>query len=259
MASLSAPKARGKEFYGRVRAHHDECGDRGDRGPRARAEPRQASRSPIAPLAIGASILLVAAAALYWARSGPRIPGYLTQKITRGPIVRAVTTSGTVNPVITVQVGTYVSGVIVARYCDYNTEVKKGQICAKIDPRPYQVVVDQTRATLSVARAQLLKDKANLVYSQAAYDRKSAPAAEQEAISKDVSKPPRTPSIKRRRRSRWTRRRWPCRRPTARRRNNLGYTDIVSPVDGTVVTRASRMGRTVAASFQTPTLFLVEH
>ncbi len=211
----------------------------------------------IAPLAIGASILLVAAAALYWARSGPKIPGYLTQKITRGPIVRAVTTSGTVNPVITVQVGTYVSGVIVARYCDYNTQVKKGQICAKIDPRPYQVVVDQTRANVGVARAQLLKDKANLVYSQAAYDRNQR-LAPSKAISKDVLEAAKNALDQATAQVALDEATVALQEANLRAAEiNLGYTDIVSPVDGTVVTRAVEMGQTVAASFQTPTLFLV--
>ena len=172
--------------------------------------------------------------------------------------MRAVTTSGTVNPVITVQVGTYVSGVILARYCDYNTQVKKGQICAKIDPRPYQVVVDQNSATLGVRRAQLVKDQANLVYAKLAYERNKRLAATK-AVSQDALDASKNALMtRRRRRSDWTRR--PSRLQEAQLHAaeiNLGYTDIVSPVDGTVVTRSVEMGQTVAASFQTPTLFLV--
>ena len=87
----------------------------------------------------------------------PPQPTYVTVTAERGSLVRAVTATGTVNPVVTVQVGTYVSGPIVKLYCDFNTEVKKGQICAKIDPRPYQVTVEQARANLANARAQLKK------------------------------------------------------------------------------------------------------
>jgi len=83
---------------------------------------------------LGLALLLAGAGAFWWwMRPAPTIQ-YLTQKVTRGPIVRAVTATGAVNPFIVVQVGTYVSGVVQARFCDYNTEVKKGQICAKIDP-----------------------------------------------------------------------------------------------------------------------------
>ena len=61
---------------------------------------------------------------------------YVTVRATRGAVTRAVTATGTVNPELTIIVGSYVSGVIKELYCDYNTEVKKGQLCAKIDPRP---------------------------------------------------------------------------------------------------------------------------
>jgi HlyD family secretion protein len=182
---------------------------------------------------------------------------YLTQKLTRGPVVKAVTTSGTVNPVITVQVGTYVSGVIQARYCDYNTRVRKGQVCAKIDPRPYQVVVDQDRATLGVGRAQLVKDQADLAYAKIAYERNKKLAGTK-SVSLDALDASKAALD----------------RATAQigvdeatialqgaqlraAEINLGYTDIISPVDGTVVSRSVEMGQTVAASFQTPTLFLV--
>ena len=77
-----------------------------------------------------------------------------------------MTATGAVNPELTIIVGTYVSGVIQQLYCDYNTQVKKGQVCAKIDPRPYQTVVDQNKANLAVAKAQLEKDKASLTYTK---------------------------------------------------------------------------------------------
>ena len=96
---------------------------------------------------------------------------YVTAPVTRGAVTRSVTASGSVNPEITIQVGTYVSGVIQELYCDYNTVVRKGQLCAKIDPRPYQVVVDQDRANLSTARAQLAKDQANLALATLTYGR----------------------------------------------------------------------------------------
>jgi len=222
--------------------------------PRAPARPRALG---VAPLAVGAAILLAAAAALYWTTRGPKALGFVTQKLTRGPIVRAVTTSGTVNPVITVPVGTYVSGVIVARYCDYNTPVKKGQVCAKIDPRPYQVIVDQTKANVGVAKAQLLKDKANLVYALAAYERNQR-LAPSKVVSKDAldaAKSAYDQGVAQVALDEATIALQEANLHAAE--INLGYTDIVSPVDGTVVTRAVEMGQTVAASFQTPTLFLV--
>jgi HlyD family secretion protein len=221
------------------------------------ATPVARGRGWIAPVLAGGLLTLAAAGALYWSLARGDDPHFALRKIDRGPVTRVVTASGAINPVITVQVGSYVSGVIQARFCDYNTTVKKGQLCAKIDPRPYQIVVDQNRASLGVAKAQLLKDKANLAYAKAAYDRNDRLAVTK-AVSRDALEATRnaydqaaaqialdeaTVELK-----------------TAElgaAEINLGYTDIVSPVDGTVVSRNVEMGQTVAASFQTPTLFLI--
>jgi HlyD family secretion protein len=202
-------------------------------------------------------VIILAGGALFWMMRGKQAPTYLTQPVTRGPVVRTVTASGTVNPVITVQVGTYVSGVIQGRFCDYNTEVKKGQLCAKIDPRPYQVIVDLDKANLAVAEAQLEKDNAALAYAKVTYERnlqlvKSA-AASQDAVdnSKNLYQQAQAQIV-------YDQATIDARRAElAAATVNLAYTDIVSPVDGTVVSRNVEMGQTVAASFQTPTLFLV--
>src|SRR5215470_9051331 len=119
----------------------------------------------------GIAAAIVAVAAAYWWTHRAMAPDYLTAEVSRGAILRSVTASGTVNPMTTVQVGTYVSGVIQDLHCDFNTEVKAGQLCAKIDPRPYQTVVDQESAALDTARAQLAKDQANLEFSKVIYDR----------------------------------------------------------------------------------------
>jgi HlyD family secretion protein len=118
------------------------------------------------------SLFLVAAVvAAWWTLGAGTTVHYTTMPVTRGAIARTVTASGTVNPELTIIVGTYVSGVIQQLYCDYNTQVKKGQICAKIDPRPYQTLVDQAKANLAVAKAQLEKDKANLAYTKHVFER----------------------------------------------------------------------------------------
>ena len=120
-----------------------------------------------------AAIIVVAGGWYFFGRSssGMRI---ITAKATEGPIVRSVTATGTVNPVITVQLGTYVSGPITAIYKDYNAPVKKGQLIAKIDPRPYQVTVDIAHATLANSIAQLGKDNADLAYKKVTYERNLA-------------------------------------------------------------------------------------
>jgi HlyD family secretion protein len=121
-------------------------------------------------------LLLFAAAAAgatvyVWQQEQAAEPRYVTAPVSTGNIVRAIVTTGAVNPVVTVEVGSYVSGVIQTLYCDYNTQVKAGQPCAKIDPRPFQVVVDQASANLESARAQLNKDRASLAYAKVNYER----------------------------------------------------------------------------------------
>jgi HlyD family secretion protein len=181
----------------------------------------------------------------------------VSAKVTEGPIVRSVTATGTVNPVITVQLGTYVSGPIIAIYKDYNAPVTKGQLIAKIDPSTYQVTVDIARATLANSQAQLGKDEADLAYKKVTYERNLA-LFKADAVSKDTVD------------SAYSAWQMDVAQAKLDRANiqqqtanvkaaevNLNYTNIVSPVDGTVVSRNVDVGQTVAASFQTPTLFLI--
>ena len=204
-----------------------------------------------------ALVAIVASGLAWWLSGSHGSVRYTTAPVTRGAVTRAVTATGTVNPVLTIIVGSYVSGVIQDIHCDYNTEVKQGQICAKIDPSPYQTVVDQNKANLGVARAQLEKDKANLEYAQLTYDR-SARLAQTNAVSKDVLDNAKSALDQ-------ARAQIGVDDATIAQREaqlaaaevNLGYTNIISPVDGTVVSRNVTVGQTVAASFQTPTLFLI--
>jgi HlyD family secretion protein len=206
---------------------------------------------------LAAGAVLAVAAAVYWVLSRAAPPSYATTAATQGNVVTTITASGSVNPVVIVSVGTYVSGTIATLSCDYNTQVHKGQLCAKIDPKPYQVAVDQDQADLDVAKAQLAKDRANVVYTKINHERNdilfregsishdaadlalSAYNQSVAVVDLDVA------SI--------------AQRAAALKaaQINLNYTNIVSPVEGTVVSRNVTAGQTVAASFQTPTLFLI--
>jgi HlyD family secretion protein len=182
---------------------------------------------------------------------------YVTQPIARGAIVRAVTATGTVNPVLTIIVGSYVSGVIQQLSCDFNTKVTQGQVCAKIDPRPYQTIVDQDKANLANAKAQLVKDMAGLAYATLTNQRYTT-LLKEDSASRDAADSAKNgydqavaqieldqASIAQRQ------------AVLEAAQVNLDYANITSPVDGTVVSRNVTMGQTVAASFQTPTLFLI--
>ena len=119
----------------------------------------------------GIAVALVLIIAGYFLRRGAEPAKYVTAQVTRGDIVRSVTATGTVNPVVTVQVGSYVSGPIVQLYVDFNSPVNAGQLMAKIDPRPFAAQVALTTAELGNAQAQLQKDRANLAYQKLTYER----------------------------------------------------------------------------------------
>lgn len=204
-------------------------------------------RRRLARGAAGLLMLLAVAVSWWWFASRPAPPRYLTATLTRGDVTRAVTATGTVNPVLTIIVGTYVSGVIQNISCDYNTQVKQGQVCAKIDPRPYQAVVDQDKAILDVAKAQLGKDQAALAYARINYQRNRRLALHNYA-SRDVVDSARSVYEQASKQIALDRATIDERRKElAAAQVNLGYTDIASPVDGTVVSRNVTVGQTVAA------------
>ena len=182
---------------------------------------------------------------------------YATLPITRGEIAHSISATGTVNPVLTIIVGSYVSGVIQQQFCDFNTRVHKGQLCAKIDPRPYQSIVDQARADLANAHAQIVKDRAQLAYAKSAADR-DATLLRHGIVSQDTADNARSAYDQARAQVAVDTAVIAQRSAALRTAEvNLDYTNIVSPVDGTVVSRNVTIGQTVAASFQTPTLFLI--
>jgi HlyD family secretion protein len=206
---------------------------------------------------VGMILLLACGGAVWWQLQAVAPVQYQTLPVSRGAILRAVTANGSVNPIIVVQVGTYVSGVIQARYCDYNTKVKKGQLCAKIDPRPYQIIVDQDTANLAIAHAQLDKDTANQTYTKLTFERNQQ-LSKTQATSQDAVDLARSAYNQAEAQVALDQATILLREAELKAAQiNLDYTDIRSPVDGTVVSRNVEMGQTVAASFQTPTLFLI--
>jgi len=201
--------------------------------------------------------LLVAAGAAWWIVSRGAAMHYTTTPVTRGTVARAVTATGTINPMLTIIVGTAVSGVIQSLQCDYNTRVTKGQICAKIDPRLFQAIVDQDKANLAVAKAQLEKDKATLEYTKANSGRNDL-LARQDSVAQDTADQSMSnyhQGLAQIQLDQATIQQWEAQLASAQ--VNLDYTDIVSPVNGIVVSRNVTQGQTVAASLTTPTLFLI--
>lgn len=217
------------------------------------------SRTRTRALLVGAALaLLFAGVALWWACSGaePK-PAYVTETIDRGPVEVVVTATGAVNPVTTVQVGTYVSGPVLELHVDFNSHVTKGQMVARIDPRPFQVKVQQAEASVANAEAKVAKSRADLALKQLGYERNRTLRARNLIAQNDLDTA----------RSDFDQAKAQLALDQAgvqqaaaqleEARINLGYTEITSPVDGVVVSRSVDVGQTVAASFQTPTLFQI--
>jgi HlyD family secretion protein len=182
---------------------------------------------------------------------------FKSEKITRGNIQATVTATGTVNAVTTVLVGTQVSGRIKQIYVDFNSLVKKGHLIAQIDPETFEAQLEQAKANLLSAKANVKKAEASLLDAGRTLDRRrklleykvisqsdldvaetnyDAAEAQLAAAKADVA----------------------VREAAVRfAETNLLYTRIVSPVEGIVVSRNVDVGQTVAASFQTPTLFVI--
>ena len=209
-------------------------------------------------LVAAAVLTAVAGGYVYWARgANGSDEGYLTEPVARGPVTTVVTATGTLNPVTTVQVGTYVSGPIIALDVDYNSRVHKGQRVAKIDPASFLVQVQSADANLANARAKVLKSQADLAMKKLTFTR-NGQLREKDLIAQsdvDTAKSDYDQAVAQLALDAASVKQAQAALDSAR--INLNYTDILSPVDGVVVSRSVDVGQTVAASFQTPTLFLI--
>ena len=201
-------------------------------------------------LIAGILILAIIVSAFILFRGNGSKPQFGTEKVSRGDIVMTVTSTGTVNPVTTVLVGTQVSGTIKEIYVDFNSPVRKGQLIARIDPSLFDAQVNQARANLEKAEATLVDAKRTMdrnkeLFSKNLVARSDLDTAETNYETARASVSAAKAQI--------------TQTEAALRvaETNLHYTKIVSPVDGIVVSRNVDVGQTVAASFQTPTLFSI--
>ena len=204
-------------------------------------------------------VLLCAAGAgvWHWWSAHNAAPRYVTQAVTRGDIERSVTMTGTVDPVTTVQIGSYVSGIVKSLGCDFNTEVKIGQVCARIDPEPFRLVVEQDKADLATTEAQMKKDLAALTYAKQSLAR-DAKLLEGGVVSADQVDSDRNIEAQAEAQIALDQASLIEKRAVLQGAQvNLNYTDIVSPVEGTVITRNVDIGQTVVSNLQSSTLFVI--
>lgn len=182
---------------------------------------------------------------------------FVTDKVTRGDIKSTVSSTGTVNAVTTVQVGTQVSGTIQKLFVDYNSPVKKGQLLAQIDPSILEAQVGQARANLLSAKANLEKSQVMLRDTKTTLERSKTLYAKNFIAKSDLdtSETNYLSAIAQIKVAEAQVQQAQAALDSSS--INLKYTKIFSPVNGTVISRNIDIGQTVAASFQTPTLFTI--
>jgi len=198
------------------------------------------------------AVLVLGGGWLTWSLHRRTAADYVTQKLETVSVARTVTASGIVEPAAIAPVVARVSGVIQVLDCDAKMKVKAGQVCAKIDPRPYQIIVDRNKSDLGRAEARFEKDKADLAQAKAAFDQFEALAKRRKVIEKARKAYEQAQA--------WTK----LEEATVGQLQaavdaaeiNLGSTEIVSPIDGIVLSRNVKMGQTVAPGSETP-LFLI--
>ncbi len=189
--------------------------------------------------------------------AGSKQVKYKTKPIERCTITEVVEASGTINPVNTVSVGSTVSGLIKEIYVDYNDVVKKGQILAQIDPANFEATVQQNQAQINNAKANLSKLQAIANYDQKQYIRYKNLYAKNFVAKSELDEKLSTyqSDIAQINAAKAQINQYQASLKTAL--TNLGYTKIIAPVDGTVISREIDLGSPVAASFQAPELFTI--
>jgi HlyD family secretion protein len=204
-------------------------------------------------------VLAIGGGSTWWFffRDGDHGPKYRTGKIERGDLRVVVAATGTVQPYLLVQVGTQVTGTIQKLHVDFNSQVKKGEVVAQIDPAPFQAKVDQDKANVAKAQADVVRVKAQLLQAEkelarsrelqkkdlisaseldaavATFDALAAQVKVSEASVAQAQAALESSTV------------------------NLQYTTIVSPIDGIVIARSVDVGQTVAASLQAPTIYVI--
>jgi len=170
-------------------------------------------------------------------------PAYRTEQVSKGDIQQSVTATGTVNAVTTVLVGTQVSGTIKSLYADFNSRVTKGQLIALIDPEMLEAQLAQAKANVEKADATFRDADRTLKRNRELFTKNLVPRSDLDTAETNFD------SAKAQLEQ--------AKAAFKVAETNLRYTRILSPVDGIVISRNVDIGQTVAASFQTPTLFTI--
>src|SRR5207237_3270435 len=186
--------------------------------------------------------LLIIAFVVHQCRNGGAA-NYQTATVTRGPITQAVTATGTLNPVVNVQVGSQVSGNIAELFVDFNSQVKAGQVVAQIDPMLFQAAVTQAEGDVASAQAALELAKLNASRTRTLFAQKNSAQQDLDQAVANLHQAEANVKIKQ--------------GALDKAKADLEHCTITSPVDGVVISRSVDVGQTVAASLQAPVIFQI--
>lgn len=179
----------------------------------------------------------------WWMQQTPRVSPYQTQTLQRVHLTQVVTANGTLNPVLLVKVGTQISGTVKRLHVYYNDPVRAGQLLAELDPALLQAQIAQSEANLATAGANLRLAQQQWQRTQVLVAQNFlSPAERDNALQKLATAQAAQQQAQ---------------AQLKKDRTNFAYSQIRSPIDGVVIGRDIDVGQTVAASFQTPTLFQI--
>jgi len=168
---------------------------------------------------------------------------YQTEAVTRAPLSASVTATGTIEPILQVEVGTQVSGIIAKIYADYNSMVKKGELLAVLDKTVLESELASRKSDLASSENEYEYQVKNYTRIKQLYEKKLVSESDYETASYQYQKA----------RNSFDR----SKSDLVKAQTNLSYATICSPIDGVVLSRTVDEGQTVAASFNTPTLFTI--
>src|SRR5256714_12632932 len=194
------------------------------------------------PIAAVVAALLVLLLGVRQCRQGGST-NYQTAVVTRGPLTQAVTATGTLNPVVNVQVGSQVSGNIQKLFVDFNSKVKAGEVVAQIDPALFKATVTQAEGDLASAQAALELAKVNATRTQKLFNDKNSSQQDLDQAIANLHQAEATVKIKQ--------------GALDKARADLDHCTITSPVDGEVISRRVDAGQTVAGGLQAPGVFTI--
>ncbi|MDQ2659599.1 MAG: efflux RND transporter periplasmic adaptor subunit [Verrucomicrobiota bacterium] len=168
---------------------------------------------------------------------------FQTAAVTRGPITQVVTATGTLNPVLNVQVGSQVSGIIDKLFADFNSNVKAGEKIAQIDPATFQAAVTQAEGDVASAQAQLELAKLSAGRTASLFAKQNSAQQDVDQATATLHQAEANVKIKQ--------------GALDKAKTDLNRCTILSPIDGTVISRSVDVGQTVAASLQAPVIFTI--